>query len=378
MVNQPAPQPKPQPAPASDAPKAAIPVSPDASAGKKQMLNMIIIGVILFFACAGAYLIPDVRNALFGGGGGGAGVAPVVASGEPVWEKPREPMPMGQYTTPVFGKVKAFTQKDPSGGRRGQYYYLFSPRGAANSGEKYPLVVFLHDEKGIADRALSLLSGPMQQALPAYVLVPMAMTGKTWAVPEKYHGQEFAGKDKANFGWSTKKFPTYKQLMPDVMNLVATLISNVPSIDDGRVYVAGCGEGALGVYGALANYADFFAGGVAISGLWSYNDARKLKDSPLLILHGGKDTTVPAAHAQMMGQLIQQVGGTKVIYQGIPDLARNCSDPRLFSPSTWKWLFSNRKPALQAAPSEASMNPDAPPEMMMEMQKPPPPPMMAP
>ena len=223
----------------------------------------------------------------------------------------------------------------------------------------------------MSDGALTLLQKQMRQALPAYVLVPMTKAKKTWAVPAKYHGQEFTGKGKSLAGkWSTKVYPASKQTLNDVMNLTASLLSKIPTIDDGRVYVAGCGEGALGVYGILANYADFFAAGVAVSGFWSFLEAGKMKNSPLLIMHGTKDATVPVLHAQSLGQVIQQVGGTKVIYQEIPDLARNCADTRLFTPTVWKWLFSNKKPSLAPPPVVATPR-DLQPEGYLEMQKPP-------
>lgn len=327
---------------------------------KKKMANLIMIVVIVAFAGAGLMMIPSVRETLLGGGSAGGGGTATPAGTKPggavVWDKPRDPMPVGQFTQQLFGKAKPYTSEG-----RGVQYYLHSPVGAADSGQKYPLVIFLHDEKGLADGALTLLSKPMQQQFPAYILIPMMPATKTWAVPEKYQGQEFTGKQAAMMGyWSPAKFPAARQGLRDALNITARLLTRIDTIDDGRIYVAGCGEGALGVYGAMAKYPDFIAGGVAVSGFWSFLDGKKMKNMPLVVMHGAKDTTIPVTHAQMMAAVIQQMGGQKVIYNELPDLARNCSDQRLFTPSVWKWLFAQRKPAMEPVATQAAPAPATP------------------
>lgn len=325
--------------------KAAIPMATNegASDTKKLVANLIMIGVIVFFAGSGIYLFKDK---LFGGGDAGGGgvmqdIAPTIA-GKPVWDKPRDILPMGQYTQ-IFRKPRSYVFTDKNGARHGSQFYLHEPKIQPGSTTRYPVVIFLHDEKGMADGAVSLLTRQVQQIMPAFILVPMTSAAKTWAVPEKYQGTELTGKSAVYMGlWSARKYPKPRQALDDVLTIVAAMQESRP-IDDTRIYIAGCGEGALGVYGALSSYPELFAGGVAVSGMWSYLDAPKLKQTPLVIMHGGKDVQMPAVHAQTMASIIKQMGGTQLIYREIPDLARNCADPRLFTPAVWQWLAAQKK-----------------------------------
>lgn len=357
MTNSPTPEKKPAAEPpkqaeAQPAAQAAANAHPDAKKARpsappadpaKQKAQMVLIFVIVAFVGAGLMMIPGVRHAIFGGDGerpAAVAVNPALP-GRPLVEQkeqPRQLLPMGQFTQ-YFGKPKAFAQEDGNY-KRIQYYYLYAPQ--APQGARLPLVVFLHDEEGMAPGALSLLQ--LRKYFPAYILVMMAAKGKTWAVPEKFSGEEFGKSKNAAAVWSSRKYPENKQLLPDVMKLVASLME-IYAIDDGRIYIAGCGEGALGVFGAAARYGEFFAGGAAASGLWSFLDAPKMTQFPLVIQHGGKDKAIDSIAANGISQLIMRSGG-KAVYQEIPDLDRNCADPRIFGASVWKWLFAQKKAPL--------------------------------
>ncbi len=346
MVDQPQP-PKQPPSPAA---KAVPPVS----ASKKQGAQILIYAVIVFFVVAGLMMIPAVRHAIFGGGGGDAvsDVAAIALPGKPLVEKPRSALPMGAYTQ-YFGERKSFAIEE-NNTKRFQYYYLVKPQKPV-AGEKYPLVVFLHDEKGIADGAVQLMS--LRSKLPPfYLLIPQAPDKKTWAVPDRYTGQEF-GKTKLAAQWTSKKFPEARQTLQDVLILVSRLLPET-QIDDGRVYAMGCGEGGIGAYGAIAKYSEFFAGALVASGIWSFGDAPKMAHTPLVIFHGTKDKVTDVIAAQGMAQVVKQLGGS-VFFSELPDLARNCADPRLYSAAAISWLFGQRKTsaAVPQAPPEDGLQP---------------------
>lgn len=314
--------------------------------GKKKGAEIVMGGVIVLFILAGLMMIPAVRGTIFGSKGEVDAPALAVA-GKPIIDKPRSDAPMGEYTA-YFGKVKTFVL-DENNIQRTQSYYLVKPQ-KVEPGVKYPLVIFLHDEKGMADGAVQLLN-QRANLPPFYLLVPQAPDKKTWAVPDKFNGQEF-GKSKTAQQWNTKKYPEARQTLKDVLTLVARLLPTL-QIDDERLYAMGCGEGGIGVYGALAKYSEFFAGGLVASGLWSFSDAPKMLRTPVIIFHGAKDKTTDVIAAQGMSQVLQQLGGT-VSYQELPDLDRNCADPRLYAASAVNWLFSQRRIVIRkaAAPAE--------------------------
>lgn len=355
-----------KPAAAAPADKAEDPhANPEAKAARpkaaaatpeQQKAQLVMIFVIVMFAAAGLMMIPGVRNAIFGGDADSvaqqAQPAPGTTSVPPpqkLPEKkqvPRNYHPLGNYTQ-VLGKMRSFSV-DASGFRNIMYYYLYVPPIARQQqGVRLPLVAYLHDEDGMAAGALNLLR--LNKHLPAYVLLLMIPKGTTWAVPEKYSGEEF-GKGRgaaANAGkWSQKAYPEARQLLKEVIALVSSL-TEIYSVDDTRMYVAGCGEGAIGVYGAAAKYGDFFAGGLVVNGLWSFLDAPQMTGMPLLLLHGAKNAQVDPIVAEGMSQLITR-GGGKASYYAMPDV--NCSDGRAMGATAWKWLFGQKRAPAQLEP----------------------------
>ncbi len=336
MVDQPDPT-TPPPAPAK--PKT------HATPSKKKGAEIVMGGVIVVFILAGLMMIPAVRGAIFGSKGEVDAPALAVA-GKPIIDKPRSDTPMGDYTA-YFGKVKTFVI-DENNVQRTQSYYLVKPQ-KVEPGVKYPLVIFLHDEKGMADGAVQLLN-QRTKLPPFYLLVPQSPDKKTWAVPEQFSGQEF-GKSKTAQQWTTKKYPEARQTLKDVLILVSRLLPTL-QIDDERLYAMGCGEGGIGVYGALTKYSEFFAGGLVASGLWNFADAPKMLRTPVIIFHGAKDKTTDVIAAQGMSQVLKQLGGT-VSYNELADLDRNCADPRLYTAGVVNWLFSQRRVVIrQSAPAE--------------------------
>ena len=339
-------QPDPTKATPPEASKPAAKPVAHAVASKKKGAEIVMGGVIVVFILAGLMMIPAVRGAIFGSKGDVDAPALAVA-GKPVIDKPRSETPMGDYTQ-YFGQRKSFVIEE-NNAQRTQYYYLVKP-AKVEPGAKYPLVIFLHDEKGMADGAVQLLS-QRAKLPPFYLLIPQAPDKKTWAVPDKFTGQEFGKSKTAQLQWSIKKYPESRQTLKDVLILVSRLLPTL-QIDDERLYAMGCGEGGVGVYGALAKYSEFFAAGLVASGIWNFTDASKMLRTPVIIFHGAKDKQTDVIAAQGMAQVLKQLGGT-VSYNEFADLDRNCADPRIYSAGVLNWLFSQRRLVIrQAQPAD--------------------------
>lgn len=322
---------------------------------EQQKAQMVMIFVIVMFAAAGLLMIPGVRSAIFGDDADtsvqqtqplpGSTALPPKKLPEKK-QTPRNYYPLGNYTQ-VLGKMRSFSWED-NGVKNVMYYYLYvPPQARQQQGARLPLVAYLHDNDGLANGAMNLLR--LGKQIPAYVLLLMIPKGNTWAVPDKYSGEEF-GKSRgasANMSkWSKKAFPEMRQSLKDVVALITSLTS-IYSIDDRRIYAAGCGEGAIGVYGAAAKYGDLFAGGLIAGGLWSFLDAQHMTKTPLLILHGAKDPQVDPIVANGMSQIINKSGGKASFYL-MPDV--NCSDGRAMGATAWKWLFSQKKAPVELQP----------------------------
>lgn len=246
------------------------------------------------------------------------------------FDEPRTDEPMEDYTEYYERKVHALTFSKRY--NRTLTYFWLEPHAIHPKEKKYPLIVVLHDDKGIAHAAEYLMHKKLRENFPAYVYVPVLPVNKLWAFPSKLPEQpKLEKRDK-------KK----KQGLEDAVKIIPDLLRENPGIDARRVYVIGCAEGGFGAFGAVLKYPDIFAASVPISGGWSGKDATKMTKVPLFVLHGEKDTTYTSDLSQNTAWLIQNYGG-KVYYINVPGMGQDCSSPRLYQTAVWHWMFKQRK-----------------------------------
>jgi predicted peptidase len=250
------------------------------------------------------------------------------ASAAEIVEAPRSAAPMSDLTK-SFSK-RQFVINDGIDKRVLTYYWL-SPRSARAKGEKFPLVVVLHDIKGKAYAAEQLASGKMPDDFPAFVLVPQSPGGKEWAMPESYPDNP------------AYLYDPQRESLPDVIALISKLVDQEP-IDSRRIYIIGCEDGGAGVYGALSRYSDLFAAGVVIGAKWSVDDVPNLTAVPLVIEQGAVDDVAPVEVARLMAQQIGENGGT-VSFQEFPRLGHECSNPNFYQREMWDALFRQKQAA---------------------------------
>jgi predicted peptidase len=216
--------------------------------------------------------------------------------------------------------------------KRTFYYYWYAPPA---TGQKLPLVVVLHGRDGKCQAAIHLRMGAMQKVFPSYLLIPQSPPGKIWDAPARYSGEEGLKPSKEEVPG-----PEGRSL-EDVIMLLST-VTQLATIDENRLYIIGCDDGAAGVYGALANYPGVFAAGVAVAGAWGFPDRGRIAKTPLLILHGQNDAVVPPGFARTMAKLIAAVGG-KVSHHEFPGIGHDCDNPNFYSQVVMKWLFAHSR-----------------------------------
>jgi predicted peptidase len=327
-------------------------------AAVKSKGEIVLIVTIVGFVAVLAFMLPPVREFLFHHGAevSAAQVAAAIPAISAVAEEyPRNKFPMMQYTIPSIFRKMRYVVDDKTRGKHAIYYYWYGPQGIP-AGTKLPLVIVLHDHAGVDIGAVYLRSSAVQKEFPSFLLIPQAPVNKVWSSPKKYSGQEFTPPQAP-----APLVDASLQSIPDVVELAQRLI-DAAAIDENRVYIIGCDEGGTGVYGALANYPGFFAGGVEAGGTWSFTDAGRLAKTPLLLLQGLNDTTVTPDYTRTMDQIVKNVGG-KIYLGEFKSSGHECESPNYYTHAVWQWLFSQRRvpaPPPPAPPPKVVSTPAAP------------------
>jgi predicted peptidase len=195
-------------------------------------------------------------------------------------------------------------------------YLLYLPPEYAKGDQKWPLVVFLHGagETG-ADLSMVKKHGPPKLAekkdFPFILVSPQA---PTW-------------------GWN-----------PEAVNGLIDEIMTTYRVDPDRVYLTGLSMGGYGTWALACAYPDKFAAAVPICGGGNQVMASRLKNLPLWVFHGGKDTVVLPAESKTMVNAVKRAGG-KVKFTVYPDAGHDSWTETYDNPEMWKWLLSQKRAA---------------------------------
>jgi predicted peptidase len=198
-------------------------------------------------------------------------------------------------------------------------YLIYLPEGYKESGEKWPLLLYLHGGMGRGNDFKKLYWYPVPRMilekkyiLPFIVLIPQCPEGKIWSDTE----------------------------LVEVAELLKETIESY-KVDDTRVYAVGYSMGGNGVL-ALANYIpDMFAAMAPMSGMSNTWWASKIRDIPSWFFHGAKDDHVPVRESDEMVEALKKEGA-EVKY------SRN--NEKKHSPPTeeehlelFEWLLKHKK-----------------------------------
>ena len=115
------------------------------------------------------------------------------------------------------------------------------------------------------------------------------------------------------------------------------------SIDKTRIYVTGLSMGGYGSWDLMARYPRIFAAGVPICGGGDPETAEVLKEIPIWVFHGDKDTAVPLAHSQQMVEAIKKAGGDKAKLTIYPGVGHNSWSATYANQEVYDWLLSHRR-----------------------------------
>jgi predicted peptidase len=214
-------------------------------------------------------------------------------------------------------------------------YRLLKPL-KVEEGKIYPLVVFLHGagERGI-DNEKQMVHGVPQFAskenrkkYPCFLIAPQCPDGKRWVEVD----------------WSADKHTQPKEI-GEVGRLTLELIDyemkHLP-IDPKRVYITGLSMGGYGSWDLLARRPELFAAAAPVCGGADEATAEKIKQIPIWVFHGAKDTAVKPARSRNMVAALEKAGG-KPKYTEYPVVGHNSWDNAYRDPEFYKWLFAQKK-----------------------------------
>jgi predicted peptidase len=198
-------------------------------------------------------------------------------------------------------------------------YLLSLPAAYRESKEKWPLIFFLHGGSGRGDD-LNLVRqyGPPAVAaqrpdFPFVVLSPQCPKGEIWT---------------------------------DTDLLVSLLDDCIARyrIDRNRVYLMGMSLGGRGAWYLAYKYPDRFAALVPVCA-WAPNAdwVRALKDMPVWVFHGDKDTHVPLSSSDDMIKALHAIGNN-ARFTILPGRGHDIAD--VFDrPDLYAWLLQHRSQA---------------------------------
>jgi predicted peptidase len=199
-------------------------------------------------------------------------------------------------------------------------YLLFLPEDYGKGDKQWPMLIFLHGagESG-SDLAKVKKHGPpkiveKKKDFPFIVVSPQAPDVKT--------------------AWQVN---TLNALLDDLMTKY--------KIDPDRVYLTGLSMGGGGTWMWATANPERFAAIVPICGY--RNDpkqAARLKDMPIWVFHGAKDTAVPLSRSEVMVKAIMDAGGN-VKMKVYPEAGHDSWTETYNNPELYTWLLEQKRPA---------------------------------
>lgn len=209
-------------------------------------------------------------------------------------------------------------------------YRLYKPV-PKTTGEKFPLVLFLHGagERG-DDNAAQLTHGvkfflERENEYPCFIVAPQVPKNEQWV----------------NTPWGNPKHTIPEkpsESMRLTLDLLGALEKEFPEIDSKRIYVTGLSMGGFGAWDILMRQPKMFAAAVPICGGADDTRAALIAKIPVWAFHGGADDVVKTARSRNIVAALKAAGGSPR-YTEYPGVGHQCWDQAYSSPELFQWLF---------------------------------------
>jgi len=233
------------------------------------------------------------------------------------------PTPEPPAATPAQTGQQAYTfERESATGKVRLHYLLFLPQDYQEEiGKRWPLILFLHGlgERGdnLEDLELLKAHGPPrlveeQPDFPFIVLSPQCPSDSYWGY----------------------------QL--DNLNALLDEVVATCAVDPDRLYLTGLSMGGDGAWALAIRYPERFAALVPIAARGNEDEACKLKDLPIWVFHGAKDTVVPPSESEEMVKALEECGGD-VRFTLYPDAEHDSWTETYNNPELYTWLLQQTR-----------------------------------
>jgi predicted peptidase len=218
-------------------------------------------------------------------------------------------------------------------------YRLLSPP-ALDARKRYPLVLQLHGSGAIGtDNQAQIgafsngwLLPEVLKRFPAFVLVPQ-FPSRTVEYPA------VAGESPL------RSHPT--ALLTSAYELVEAVARECP-VDRSRIYVVGFSMGASAALQAILTHPDIFAAAMAIAPVPP--DRPGVPSTPILMLHGDRDTENPFVVSHAWFDEMKRRGARNLEFRAYPGLQHELPSDVPAGLFWREWMFSKRRVAKHTAP----------------------------
>jgi len=199
-------------------------------------------------------------------------------------------------------------------------YLLHLPKGYNDTEEKWPLILFLHGagERGDNLKKVSIHGVPKMvnggMDLPCIVVSPQCGKHAWWTSPTEQAG------------------------------LMALLeeIEKKHRVDKNRIYLTGLSMGGFGTWKLAASHPEKFAAIAPICGGGDPATAVNLKNMPMWVFHGARDSVVPESFSAKMIEAVKKAGG-KPKYTVYPKAGHDSWSKTYSNPEFYKWMLAQKK-----------------------------------
>jgi predicted peptidase len=200
-------------------------------------------------------------------------------------------------------------------------YLLFVPRDyQEGSTTLWPLILFLHG-RGESGDNLNIVK---RHGIP-----------KVIEEAEDFPCITVSPQCPANTDWVA--------LIEPLMSLLSSIIEEF-QVDQQRIYLTGLSMGGRGPWALAVEYPEIFAALIPICGRVPDVDqfmekVKVLKDVPIWVFHGAKDSTVPIENSESIVAALRAVQGN-VSYTVYPDADHDSWTETYSNPELYRWMLS--------------------------------------
>jgi predicted peptidase len=114
-------------------------------------------------------------------------------------------------------------------------------------------------------------------------------------------------------------------------------------VDKDRIYVTGLSMGGFGTWSLAGAFPDKLAAIVPICGGGNPADAAKMKDLPIWVFHGAKDTAVRLDQSERMVKALEEAGAKSVKFKIYPEAGHDSWTETYDNPELYEWLLKQNR-----------------------------------